>query len=120
MANGVFNPSVEYPVAFGKHGHLVGMCAARDFPPMTAFLYMPWELLINEANIRKRSPEMATLYDKHPEIFKRHYDAEYLALIVFLWHEKAKGEASFWKPYLDIINFTDMPFLWNDEELNEF
>ena len=96
------------------------MCAARDVPPMTAFLYMPWELLINEANIRKRSPEMATLYDKHPEIFKRHYDAEYLALIVFLWHEKAKGEASFWKPYLDIINFTDMPFLWNDEELNEF
>ena len=116
----MFNPSVEYPVAFGKHGHLVGMCAARDVPPMTAFLYMPWDLLINEANIRKRSPEMAELYDKHPEIFKRHYDAEYLVLICFIWHERAKGDASFWKPYLDIINFTDLPFLWTDDELSEF
>ena len=87
---------------------------------MTAFLYMPWELLINEANIRKRSPEMGVLYDRHPEIFKTHYDAEYLRIIVFIWSEKCKGDASFWKPYLDIINFTDLPFLWNDEELNEF
>ena len=116
----MFNPSVEYPVAFGKHGHLVGMCAARDVPPMTAFIYIPWELTINEKNVRKRSPEMAELYDKHPEIFKTHYDAEYLRLIVFLWHEAAKGEASFWKPYLDIINTSEMPFLWTDEEMNEF
>ena len=118
--NGVFNPSVEYPVAFGKHGHLVGMCAARDVPPMSAFLYIPYNLTINEANIRARSPEMCELYDKHPEIFKKHYDAEYLRIIVYLWYEKSKGEESFWKPYLDIINFTDMPFLWSDEEMDEF
>jgi len=120
LANGVFNPSVDYPVAFGKHGQLVGMCAARDIPPMTAFLYVPWHLLITEENIRRRSPDLNELYDKHPEVFKKHYDAEYLKLIVFLWHERAKGEASFWKPYIDIINFTDLPFLWSDEELAEF
>lgn len=118
--NGVFNPSVDYPVAFGKHGHLVGMCAARDVPPMTSFLYVPNNLLINEPNIRKRSPEMCALYDAHPQIFKKHYDAEFLTLIVYLWHEKTKGEASFWKPYLDIINFTDLPFLWSDEEIDQF
>jgi hypothetical protein len=94
------------------------MCAARDVPPMTCFLYVPNRLLINEPNIRKRSPEMCVLYDNHPEIFKKHYDAEFLILIVFLWFEKAKGEASFWKPYLDIINFTDLPFLWSDEDID--
>ena len=46
--NGIFNPSVSYPVAFGKHGHLVGMCAARDIPPMTAFLYIPWKILVTD------------------------------------------------------------------------
>ena len=96
------------------------MCAARDIPPMTAFLYMPWELLINEDNIRRRSPEMKILYDSHPEIFKRHYDACYLTLIVYIWHERMKGDNSFWAPYLDIVNFTDLPFLWKDEELDEF
>ena len=96
------------------------MCAARDVPPMTAFLYMPYDLLINEPCIRKRSPEISELFDKHPEIFKTHYDAEYLKIIVYLWHEKAKGEQSFWKPFLDIINFTDLPFLWTDEEIGEF
>ena len=44
----MFNPSVEYPVAFGKHGHLVGMCAARDVPPMTGFLYIPQTIMLNE------------------------------------------------------------------------
>lgn len=111
---------MEYPVAFGKHGHLVGMCAARDVPPMTAFLYMPWELMINEQNNRRRSPEIANLYDSHPEVFKKHYDAEYLCLIVYMWMECQKGEASFFKPFIDIINFTDLPFLWSDAELEEF
>ena len=78
VANGVFNPSVEYPVAFGKHGHLVGMCAARDVPPMTAFLYIPWELLINGPNIRKRSPELGALFDQHPDILTKHLNADYL------------------------------------------
>ena len=118
--NGVYNPSVNYPVAFGKHGHLVGMGAARDIPPMTAFLYVPWKLMINEHNIRKRNPEMGALYDKHPEIFKKHHDAEYLRLIIFIWHERCKGEDSFWKPFIDLINFTDLPFLWTDDELAEF
>ncbi len=118
--NGVFNPSVEYPVAFGKHGHLVGMCAARDVPPMTAFLYIPWNLLINAPNIRERSPEMGSLFDHHPELFFEHENAEYIQLAVYVWHERTKGENSFYKPFLDIINDSDLPFTWSDEELAEF
>ena len=117
--NGIFNPSVEYPVAFGKHGHLVGMCAARDIPPMTAFIYIPWHLLITDENIRKRTPLLHSLFENHPELFKKYYDAEYLRMVMFLWHERAKGDKSFWKPYLDIINFTDLPCLWSDDELAE-
>lgn len=115
--NGVFNPSVEYPVAFGKHGHLVGMCAARDIPPMTAFLYIPWHLLITDENLKKLTPELNTIFGRHPALFKRHQEAEYFRMILFLWYERVKGEKSFWKPYLDIINFTDLPCLWSNEEL---
>ena len=61
--NGIFNPSVEYPVAFGKHGQLVGMCAARDIPPMTAFAYIPWSMLITDDNICKWCPYLAEFYN---------------------------------------------------------
>jgi len=33
LENGVKHPAVEYPVAFGKAGQLVGMAAAKDVPP---------------------------------------------------------------------------------------
>ena len=118
--NGVFNPSVAYPVAFGKHGHLVGMCAARDIPPMTAFLYVPHEIMINEQNARRRCPEIGKLFDDHPEVFKRHYDAEYMRLIIYVWHEQLKGEASFWHPFFEVVNYSDIPMLWEEEELIEF
>ena len=93
------------------------MCAARDIPPLTAFLYIPWRILVTDQNIRERGPELNTLYERHPKVFKHHYDNEYIRMIIFLWHELCKGEGSFWKPYLDIINFTDLPCLWSDEEL---
>ena len=43
-----------------------------------------------------------------------------MRISLWVWHERAKGEASFWKPYFDIINFTDLPMLWNDSELLQF
>ena len=43
-------------MAFGKNGQLVGMGALSDVPPMTAFLYIPQELLINEETIKRKSP----------------------------------------------------------------
>lgn len=39
--NGAKYPSVEYPVAFGKDGSLVGMAAREDVPPLKVFLYIP-------------------------------------------------------------------------------
>ena len=80
------------------------MAAKKDVPPMTAFLYVPFKLAICEHNIRKRSPATATVFDKHPELFKTHRDAEYNTLIVYVMHEMAKGEGSFWHPYFEIIS----------------
>ena len=59
------------------------------------------------------------MIEKHPEIFKDHYDSEYLVLIVFVWHEMLKAEASFWHPYFQIINFSDIPMLWETHEIEE-
>jgi hypothetical protein len=39
--NGVLHPGVDYPVAFGKRGELIGMAAAKDLTPCEAFLYVP-------------------------------------------------------------------------------
>ena len=85
--NGVINPSVEYPVVYGKQGQLVGMGASRDIPPMTAFLYIPQELLINKHTIKARSSEVYAVIDRHPDIFETHIDAEYLQLIIYVMHE---------------------------------
>ena len=96
------------------------MGALRDIPPMTAFLYIPQELLINRDNIRIRSPHIEKLFIDHPEVFIEHIDAEYLQLILFIMHEQIKGKDSFFYPYLQIVNRSDLPFLWEEGEIKEF
>lgn len=53
--NGVKHPGVDYPVAFGKHGQLIGMAARKDLPPMKAFLYVPFNLIITENTVMRSS-----------------------------------------------------------------
>ncbi|CDW88807.1 set domain protein [Stylonychia lemnae] len=115
--NGVIYPAVDYPVAFGKHGYLIGMAAKQDIPPQKAFLFVPQKLMINEVVVR--NSKISHIINKHPKIFKHHQDAEYLILIVFVWHELLKGEESFWYHYFQIINQSDLPMLWTEEEIAE-
>lgn len=63
--------------------------------------------------------EIGPIILKHPEIFKNHYDAEYLVLIVYFFYEMLKGEKSFWFPYFDVINISDIPMVWNEDEIDE-
>ena len=97
VANGVEHPAVDYPVAFGKHGQLIGMAAKKDIPPMKAFLFVPHRLIIQEQTARRS--EISFIFDKHPELYKTHYDAEYLVLATYIFYEHLKGERSFWHPY---------------------
>ena len=43
-----------------------------------------------------------------------------MVLIVFVAHEMTKGEKSFWYPYFQITEKTDLPAFWEEEELEEF
>ena len=63
---------------------------------------------------------MSAFYNRNPAIFKDHYDAVYLHLIIYIWHEQLKGDKSFWEPYFETINTCDMPFMWTSEEIDEF
>jgi hypothetical protein len=40
-------------------------------------------------------------------------------LASFVFHEFLKGEESFWHDYFEIINFSDIPMLWTEEEVDE-
>ena len=39
--NGAKYSAVDYPVAFGKNGELMGLAAKKDIPPQKAFLFIP-------------------------------------------------------------------------------
>ena len=73
------------------------MAASKDVPPCKAFLFVPHKLIISEATVRKS--RIWWIIEKHPEVCRAHYDAEYLILAAFILHELLKGENSFWHPY---------------------
>ena len=95
------------------------MAAARDVAPMTAFLYIPQELMINDETIKIRAPQIWEVFEKYPQVFKRHYDAEYLRIILYVWYEQEKGRESFWYPYFQIVNYSDLPMLWEPSEIEQ-
>ena len=39
--NGAKFPAVDYPVAFGQNGELIGLLAKTDIPPQKGFLFIP-------------------------------------------------------------------------------
>lgn len=92
--------SIEYPVAFGKQGDLIGIAAKRKISSGEAYLFIPNKIIINDEKILKS--EIGFIIKKHSDIFKKHYDGEYLRLIFFLTYEITKGEKSFWYPYFRV------------------
>ena len=40
-------------------------------------------------------------------------------MITFVMHHMLIKEKSFWNPFWKIINMSDMPMRWNDEEIKE-
>lgn len=56
--------------------------------------------------------------DKHPEIFDKHHEVDF-SLVIYFFHEKLKGEHSFWAPYFNIINLSDLPAFWDDQSKSE-
>ena len=44
-----------------------------------------------------------------------HPDREQLLLATFLLYEHLKGSASFWKPYIDVMNVSDLVCNWDPQ-----
>lgn len=108
--NGVKYDSIEYPVAFGKNGGLIGIAARRPIGPEEAYIYIPTKLIINDDKISKS--DIGFIVERHADVFKEHLDGEYLRLIFFIAYELSKGEKSFWYPYFKISENTDLPCFW--------
>jgi hypothetical protein len=98
--NGVHSDTIEYPVAFGKNGDLVGIAARRPIGPEEAYIFIPNKIIINDEKILKS--DIGHLILRHEDVFKEHADGEYLRLIFFITYELSKGEKSFWYPYFQI------------------
>lgn len=75
------------------------------------------KIIINDDKIEKS--EIGFIMEKHDEVFKDHFDGEYLRLIFFITWELAKGDKSFWAPYFAITEETDLPCFWDPEDLKE-
>jgi hypothetical protein len=113
--NGARYDSIEYPVAFGKNGDLLGIAAKRPIGPEEAYLYIPNKLIINEDKIW--ISEIAEIVERHSDVFEEHDDSEYLRLIFFVLFELTKGEKSMWHPYFQIAQESDLPAFWEPKEL---
>jgi hypothetical protein len=94
------------------------MAAKKTIPPLKAFLFIPQKIIINDT-VCKRDPVCGPIFEKHPEIFRDHFDSEYLLMITFVMHHILIKEKSFWHPFWQIINLSDMPMRWSDEETAE-
>ena len=68
MKHGVVAPSIEYPVAFGPSGDLIGLRAKREIGLCETYLYVPVNLTINEEQFKRSW--IGEIYEKHPEYFE--------------------------------------------------
>jgi hypothetical protein len=85
-----------------------GLVAVKGLNQGEALFEVPWPLILTKERALECVPGLAEDTD------------EYIALAVMLIQERAKQEASFWKPYLDILpKDEDMVplFRWSDEEM---
>lgn len=114
--NGVKAPSLEYPVAFGKEGKLVGVRAKKEVGMYESYLYVPIAMTINEEQFKKS--EVGHLFPQFEDQFAEKSNFEHILLIFFVTHELIKGEKSFWYPYFEIAEDADLPMLWPKKDLS--
>lgn len=76
---------------------LVGLAAAKDLEAGEVYLEIPERAVINRRYIKTTA--LGPLMDKHPEIFDKIVEDDF-SLIIFYFHEKLKGEKSFWYPII--------------------
>ncbi|KAH6878527.1 SET domain-containing protein RMS1 [Alternaria rosae] len=99
-----------------------GIIAKQDIPQDTTLFSIPRDLII--------SVETSELPGKLPEVFDAFVGGEgddekepldsWTSLILVMMYEHLQGDASHWKPYLDVLPHTfDTPIFWSEAELKE-
>lgn len=89
---------------------LVGIAANKDLDEGEMYIEIPDSLCYNRRTALK-SP-IGFIIDKHPEVFNKHHEVD-LALVLYTFYEKLKGENSFWAPSFAIMNLSDLPAFWS-------
>ena len=96
---------------------LAGIAASKDLDEGEIYIEIPESLTYNRRTVLK-SP-IGFMIAKHSEVFNKHQEVD-LALVLYTLYEKLKGEDSFWAPSFAIMNLSDLPAFWKEEEINEF
>ena len=100
--NGVRMPKLQYPAYF--EGGLIGMMATEPVEHREAFISVPYKMLLT-VDGAQRHPVLGPIIKNNPKFFHEEYkgDWEQLNLVIYIMYEFAKGEGSFWKPWLDMM-----------------
>lgn len=112
-AGGAEFPDVELIKYEGIADHR-GVHAKRDLSPETIIMKIPKEFVLTYTMARN-SPIGEVLADGLEDYFQ----SEQLYIAFFLLEERALGEKSWWRPYLDTLptEFTNVPVNFNEEEI---
>lgn len=109
----IFEKNLDYPVSFGPF-NIIGVSSKTDINKNQSFIYIPKKLIINSSEV-KLNDNLFPIFnnDKFEEI----RDSCLIVLTMFLICEYLKGDCSFFKPYIDLVN-VENPLFWQKDELN--
>ncbi|CDW76123.1 set domain protein [Stylonychia lemnae] len=118
----IYDHCIEYPVAFSdkpdnQNFYLIGVAAKKLLGPQQAYLYIPNKLIINEYKLLQS--EYGHIFRENEHLFKEGSEGEQIQLIFYVICEQIKGEASFWYPYFQTCQDSDLPQFWKDDELED-
>lgn len=119
LENGaVFNDDIEFPAVFA--GGLHGLAAKKKIESHKGYIFIPNTIIVSVERI-KACPELRELIRDNYDLFGDiHPDREQMLMATFLMYEHLKGSASFWKPYIDVMNEANLVCDWSKEEQAQF
>eukprot|EP00946_MAST-07B_sp_MAST-7B-sp1_P002193 g2193.t1 len=112
--NGGSYPKIEWP-SRDTVGAVRGTTAKEDIGSGEPMLFVPQSIMISPP-VCHAHPELGPVFSKHRAFFARDDDT---MLAVFVMYERARGPASFWHPYLDMLPWPGSIADWDQSELEE-
>ncbi|KAA8492998.1 Histone-lysine N-methyltransferase setd3 [Porphyridium purpureum] len=112
----------EYSLAIASCGTSGGraLCVTRDVACGDVFLRIPRKLMLSAAVAQAAQNELGQMLRTiPPEVFQETSDSiKNLYMVLFLMHERACGESSFWYPHLALqpSSFSS-PLFYDDDEM---